>query len=86
MIDNDGNTQANIETIPRFEFDNIFDINTHLIMRESNLIVHQAEFNDGGRIKNEKWLSLAETILAKQLPNKKIIIRRQTAAETLKKI
>lgn len=50
-MDKDGNIRANIETIARVGIENVFDVRTHLIMREGELTFHKMEFHDGGRVK-----------------------------------
>jgi hypothetical protein len=51
LLDNEGNMQINLETIKSVGFENIFDLKTHVIMREGDLTVHKAEFHDGGHVK-----------------------------------
>ena len=51
LMDKDGNVQGSISTINSVGIENIFDVKSHTIMRESNLTVHKIEFHDGGRVK-----------------------------------
>ena len=50
-IDKDGNTQINLEGIKSVGFENIFDLKSHVIMRDGELTVHKVEFHDGGYVK-----------------------------------
>lgn len=83
--------QINLESIAKVGFENIVDLKSHVIMREGDLTVHQAEFLDGGKVK------LAFTSKGKlvefsghkigQTINKEneILIRSHTAAEASNK-
>ena len=51
VMDKDGNVQVNVETIRSVGIENIFDLKSHVIMREGDLTVHKLEFHDGGSVK-----------------------------------
>ena len=51
VVDKDGNVQVNIETIKSVGLENIFDLKSHIILREGELTVHKIEFHDGGLVK-----------------------------------
>ena len=55
VMDKDGNVQINLETIKSVGLENIFDLKSHVILREGELTVHKIEFHDGG------WVKLAFT-------------------------
>ena len=51
VMDKDGKVQANLATIKSVGLENIFDLKSHVIMREGELTVHKIESHDGGRVK-----------------------------------
>ena len=51
LMGKDGNVQVNLETIKSVGLENIFDLKSHVILREGELTVHKIEFHDGGRVK-----------------------------------
>ena len=51
IIDNDGNTHVNLESISRVGIDNIFDLKSYTISRDGELTEHKIEINDGGIVK-----------------------------------
>ena len=51
VMDKDGNVQVNLETIKSVGIENIFDLKSHVIMREGALTVHKFEYHDGGGVK-----------------------------------
>ena len=51
LIDKDGNTNINLPTIEKVTIDNIFDLKSHVIMREGKLTIHNIELLDGGSVK-----------------------------------
>ena len=48
VMDKDGNVHVDLETIKSVGFENIFDLKSHVIMREGELTVHKIEFHNGG--------------------------------------
>ena len=42
---------VDLASIKSVGFKNITDLKSHVIMREGDLTVHKAEFNDGGHVK-----------------------------------
>ena len=50
-IDKDGNTNINLPTIQKVSIDNIFDLKSHVIMRDGEITVHNIELLDGGTVK-----------------------------------
>lgn len=51
MIDKDGGMRVNLQSINRVCLENIFDLQSYIIMREKDLTVHKIEFRDGGSAK-----------------------------------
>lgn len=51
LVDKNGNTNINLPTIQKVTIDNIFDLKSHVIMRNGDLTVHSIELLDGGSVK-----------------------------------
>ncbi len=51
VMDREGNIQASIKTTNSVGIENIFDVKSQTIMRESELTVHKIELHDGGLVK-----------------------------------
>lgn len=51
LVDTDGNTNVNLPTLSKVGIDNIFDLKSHVIMRDGDLTVHTLEMLDGGNLK-----------------------------------
>ena len=51
LVDNDGNANINLPTIKKVTIDNIFDLKSHVIMRDGELTIHNIELLDGGSVK-----------------------------------
>lgn len=50
-IDKDGNANINLPAINKVSIDNIFDLKSHVIMRDGELTIHRIELLDGGSVK-----------------------------------
>lgn len=90
IMGKDGQMQINLESISRVGFENIFDLKTHIIMRDGDLTVHQAEFHDGGKVKiaftsQGKLVEFSANKIGQTITkDNEIVIRSHTAAEALK--
>ena len=51
IVDKDGNANINLPTIKKVTIDNIFDLKSHIIMRDGELTMHNIELLDGGSVK-----------------------------------
>ena len=51
LVDKDGNANINLPTIKKVTIDNIFDLKSHVIMRDGELTIHNIELLDGGSVK-----------------------------------
>lgn len=51
IMDKEGNIQVNLDIIKSVGIENLFDLKSHVIMREGDLTVHKIEYHDGGRVK-----------------------------------
>lgn len=51
LVDKDGNANINLPTLSKVSIDNIFDLKSHIIMRDGDLTVHTIEMLDGGTLK-----------------------------------
>ena len=51
LVDKDGNANINLPTIKKVTIDNIFDLKSHIIMRDGELTIHNIELLDGGSVK-----------------------------------
>ena len=88
VMDKDGNVQGSISTIKSVGIENIFDVKSHTIMRESDLTLHQVEFHDGGRVRlayttQGKITEFTCTKIGQTITKDgAIVIRSSAAAET----
>ena len=51
LVDKNGNANINLPTIQKVTIDNIFDLKSHIIMRDGDLTLHNINFLDGGSVK-----------------------------------
>lgn len=51
LIDKDGNTEVNLPTIQKVSIDNIFDLKSHVIMRDGETTIHNIELLNHGTVK-----------------------------------
>lgn len=51
LVDKNGNANINLPTIKKVTVDNIFDLKSHIIMRDGELTIHNIELLDGGTVK-----------------------------------
>lgn len=90
LIDKNGNMQVNLETIKSVGFENIFDLKSHVIMREGDLTVHKADFIDGGHVKiaftaQGKLVEFSAHKIGQTITKEnEIMIRSGTAANDIK--
>lgn len=50
-VDKDGNANINLPSIKKVSIDNIFDLKSHIVMRDGELTIHNIEYLDGGSVK-----------------------------------
>ena len=83
----DGSVQINLGSIKRVGFENIFDLKSHVILRDGALTIHQAEFHDGGRVKiaftaDGKLVEFSGQQISQSITaDNEIVIRSMTAAQ-----
>jgi len=51
LVDKDGNTNINLPTIKKVSIDNLFDLKSHVIMRDGELTIHNIELLGAGTVK-----------------------------------
>lgn len=87
VMDKVGNMQVDLGSIKSVGFENIFDLKSHVIMRDGDLTVHKAEFHDGGHVKiafttGGKLVEFSGRKIGQTITKEnEIIIRSSTAAE-----
>lgn len=87
IMDKDGNIEVDLPSIKSVGFENIFDLKSHVIMREGELTVHKAEFLDGGKVKvafttEGKLVEFSGSKFGQTITkDNEIILRSSTAAE-----